>query len=93
VTVTDTLPASVHFNSASATQGSCSRTPGTSPKTKGGTVTCAVGSLAAGASVTVTINVTATTPGRVSDAATVAASNVAADNDDSGSVTTTVIGT
>ncbi len=48
--VTDTLPASVHFDSAATTQGSCTRTPG-SPKTQNGTVSCTVGSLAAGASV------------------------------------------
>jgi uncharacterized repeat protein (TIGR01451 family) len=92
VVLADTLPASVHFNSASATQGSCPRTPSTGPKTKGGTVSCTVGSLAAGASVTVTINVTATRPGTVSDAATVTASNVTADPDDSAAARTTVTG-
>jgi len=90
--ITDTLPNSVHFGSASATpQGSCTRTPG-SPKPKGGTVTCTLGALAAAASVTVTITVTPTTPGTVTDSAQVTATNVAdsPDSDDSGSASTTV---
>ena len=41
VSVTDTLPASVTFNSASASQGTCTES--------GGTVTCDLGSLANGA--------------------------------------------
>jgi uncharacterized repeat protein (TIGR01451 family) len=86
--ITDTLPASAHFGSASATQGSCTRTPG-SPKPKGGTVSCTVGSLAAGASVTVTITVSPTKPGTVSDNASVTASNVTADSDDTASASTT----
>jgi uncharacterized repeat protein (TIGR01451 family) len=93
VTVTDTLPASAHFDSAATTQGSCTRTPSGPPKTKGGTVSCTVSSLAAGASVTVTITVTPTTPGTVSDAASVTASNVTADSDDTASASTTVQGT
>jgi hypothetical protein len=91
--VTDSLPASAHFDSAAATQGSCTRTPSGPPMTKGGTVSCTAGSLAAGASVTVTITVTPTTPGTVSDNASVTASNVTADPDDSASASTTVYGT
>jgi uncharacterized repeat protein (TIGR01451 family) len=49
VTTTDALPAGVTFNSAVASQGSCSGTT---------TVTCSLGSLAAGASATSTITVT-----------------------------------
>jgi uncharacterized repeat protein (TIGR01451 family) len=92
VTVTDPLPASVHFDSASATQGTCTRTATPSPA-KGGTVTCSIGSLGAGTSATVTIVVTATTPGTLTDTATAAASNVTADADDSAMATTTVLGT
>jgi uncharacterized repeat protein (TIGR01451 family) len=90
--VTDTLPASAHFDSAATTQGSCTRTAGSSP-TKDGTVTCTVGSLAAGASVTVTITVTPTKAGTATDNAGVTASNVTADSDDTASASTTVQGT
>ncbi len=50
VTVTDPLPAGVTFDSATASQGSCSES--------GGTVTCGLGSLAAGATAQVQIQVT-----------------------------------
>ena len=89
VTVTDPLPASAHYNSASATQGTCTR-PSTA---KGGTVTCSLGSLGGGDSATVTIVVTTTKPGMLSDTATVTASNVTPDADDSATATTTVTGT
>jgi uncharacterized repeat protein (TIGR01451 family) len=89
VAVTDALPASAHFTSATASQGSCTRPPAS----KGGTVSCTVGSLAAGASVTITITVTATKPGMVSDNAKVTAGNVTPDSDDNASASTTVQGT
>ena len=89
VTVTDPLPASAHFNSVSATQGTCTR-PNSS---KGGTVTCSLGSLAASGSATITIVVTVTKPGTLSDTATVTAANVTPDTDDSATATTTVTGT
>jgi large repetitive protein len=53
VTVTDTLPGTVTFISATASQGGC--TPAGGPP--GGTVTCTLGTLASGASATVTIQV------------------------------------
>ena len=56
----------------------------------GGKVSCTAASLAAGASMTVTIKVTATTLGTVSDAAKATASKVTADTDDSGTASTTV---
>ena len=87
--VTDTLAASIHYDSATISQGSC--TAARRPP-KGGTVTCTVGSLASGASVTITITVHATKPGTVSDNANVTASNVTADSDDTASATTTVQG-
>ena len=62
VTLTDTLPGSVTFVSATPNQGSCS---GTS------TVTCHLGTLANGASATVTIVTTATTAGTVTNTASV----------------------
>jgi uncharacterized repeat protein (TIGR01451 family) len=89
VAATDALPASAHFTSTTTSQGSCTR-PSAS---KGGTVSCTVGSLAAGASVTITITVTATKPGTVSDNAKVTASNVTPDSDDAASASTTVQGT
>lgn len=60
VTVTDELPASVAFVSASE---GCSET--------GGTVTCAIGALAEGSSDQVEIVVRATAPGTISNTATV----------------------
>jgi uncharacterized repeat protein (TIGR01451 family) len=63
VTVSDPLPESAHFNSVSTTQGSCTRTTGTTPKTHG-TVTCSVGSLAGDKSATITIVVTPTSRAR-----------------------------
>jgi len=92
VTVTDTLPATAHFDAASVTAGKCTRTPSAAQATNGGKVSCTAASLAAGASMTVTIKVTATTLGTVSDAAKATASNVTADTDDSGTASTTVHG-
>ncbi|MCA1634493.1 MAG: DUF11 domain-containing protein, partial [Acidobacteria bacterium] len=62
VAVTDALPAGVTFVSATPSQGACS---GTS------TVNCALGSLANGASATVSIVVTASTAGTLTNTATV----------------------
>jgi hypothetical protein len=56
-------------------------------------VTCSLGSLGGGDSATVTIVVTTTKPGMLSDTATVTASNVTPDADDSATATTTVTGT
>jgi uncharacterized repeat protein (TIGR01451 family) len=93
VTVTDPLPTSAVFGSASTTQGTCTRTVSGSPKTKGGTVSCSVGGLGAGQSATITLVVKPTTPGTLTDTATVTASNVSQDADDSATATTTVQGT
>jgi uncharacterized repeat protein (TIGR01451 family) len=71
VTVSDVLPANVVFKSASASQGSCTRTIDTKPKTKNGTVECDLGNLANGRGATVTIVVTPTTKGTLSDTATI----------------------
>jgi uncharacterized repeat protein (TIGR01451 family) len=54
VTITDTIPANTTFISAIPTQGSCSGNP---------TVTCSIGTLANGASATVTLQVQAASPG------------------------------
>jgi uncharacterized repeat protein (TIGR01451 family) len=42
ITVTDALPGSLHFNSVSSSQGTCTRSTATNPQPKG-TVTCSVG--------------------------------------------------
>jgi uncharacterized repeat protein (TIGR01451 family) len=62
-TVTDTLPASVDFVSASATQGSCLHLAGS--------VTCDLGSIPDGATATVTIRVVPNTIGTIVNQATV----------------------
>ncbi len=64
VTVTDALPSGLTFVNASSTQGTCS---GTS------TITCNIGALAVNATATVTINVTPTIAGTISNTATITA--------------------
>ena len=64
VTVTDTLPAGITFQSASATQGSCSQAAGV--------VTCLLGDMASGSSATINIAVTApVTTGTITNSATI----------------------
>jgi uncharacterized repeat protein (TIGR01451 family) len=63
VTVTDTLPASVDFVSATASQGGCLHLAGS--------VTCELGSLADGASATITIRVVPSTTGTIVNQASV----------------------
>jgi len=85
VTVVDTLPAGVSYQSATATQG----TIGAS----GSTVTAAVGQLASGASATFTIlvNVDPATRGTITNVATVAGNETETNTDDNdASVETTV---
>ncbi|MBZ5699305.1 MAG: Ig-like domain repeat protein [Acidobacteriia bacterium] len=65
VVFTDVLPTGVTFVSATPDQGSCSGTA---------TISCILGSLANGASTTVTLVVTATTQGTITNTATVSAS-------------------
>src|SRR5207302_658585 len=63
-TVTDTLPAGVGFVSATSSQGTCTNASGT--------VTCGVGSLASGATASITINATApATAGTIVNTATI----------------------
>jgi uncharacterized repeat protein (TIGR01451 family) len=62
VTVTDPMPAGNTFVSASSTQGSC---------TGGAILTCDIGNMAAGATVTITLVTTPSTPGTVTNTATV----------------------
>jgi uncharacterized repeat protein (TIGR01451 family) len=63
VTLTDPLPPSTTFVSATTSQGTCSAA--------GGTVTCALGTLANGAGATVTVRVTPTAKGTLTNTASV----------------------
>jgi uncharacterized repeat protein (TIGR01451 family) len=94
VTVTDALPESLHFNSVSSSQGTCTRSTATHPQPNGGTVTCSVGNLANGAKASITIVVTATTPGTVTNTAKVNGTETDPDSSNNGATaTTTVVGT
>lgn len=64
VVVSDTLPASVTLLGATSSQGSCTGT---------GTVSCTIGTLAAGATATVTLSTRADTVGTASNTASVGA--------------------
>ena len=85
VTLTDTLPAGVAFVSAVSTQGTCNESSGT--------VTCDIGGMANGDTVTVTIVVTAPgTPGTITNTADVSCtSNDPEINNNTASEDTTVI--
>ena len=64
VTITDTLPAGVTYQSATPSQGSCGQASGV--------VTCNLGALANGGTATVAINVTPQNAGTITNTATVA---------------------
>jgi uncharacterized repeat protein (TIGR01451 family)/CSLREA domain-containing protein len=94
VTVTDVLPDSLHFNSVSPSQGACTRSAATSPKPKAGTISCSLGSIANSAGATITIVVTATTPGTVTNTANLTGNQSDPDqSNNSSTATTTVVGT
>src|SRR5205823_1013582 len=69
VTVTDRLPKNAGFGSASTTKGSCA------PKPQQQVVTCAIGTLANGATATVTLTIKPTTKGNFTDTASVTATS------------------
>ena len=75
VTLTDYLPATAIFGSASTTQGTCALAPAHTGAPKGGAVTCSLSNLAAGQTVAVTIDVRATQNGSVTNIATVSATS------------------
>ena len=84
-TVEDQLPAGVQFVAATASQGSCTQA--------GGVVTCSLGSLANGASATVTVEGRATAGGTLSNTAEVEAPEPDPNpGNNSDTETTTVIG-
>ncbi|MGH2595871.1 MAG: DUF7507 domain-containing protein [Actinomycetota bacterium] len=84
VLVTDTLPGSVTFVSATSSQGSCAQAAGV--------VTCPLGTIANGGTATITVVVTTTIDGLITDTAVVSASTpdpAPADNTASQSTTVT----
>ncbi|MEO8430797.1 MAG: hypothetical protein ABI592_04750 [Acidobacteriota bacterium] len=84
VTLTDTLPASVMFQSASATQGTCSQAAGV--------VTCAIGTLANAASATATIQVSPQANGPLSNTVVASATQADPSPANSSSTATTTVG-
>jgi uncharacterized repeat protein (TIGR01451 family) len=83
VTMIDTLPSSVTFISASSTSATCSQASGR--------VTCTIGSLAANASVTITVMVTPNAVGAITNTASVTGTTTdPTSNNNTATVTTTV---
>ncbi|MFN2530696.1 MAG: PQQ-dependent sugar dehydrogenase [Pyrinomonadaceae bacterium] len=84
VTVTDTLPSGVNFGSVVTTQGSCNGA---------GPVTCSVGSMTAGSTAIITINVTPTATGQVVNSAAIGGTETDFDpSNNSASITTFIQG-
>ncbi len=83
VTLTDTLPTGVTYVSATPSQGACLEA--------GGVVTCSLGDLANGAIATVTIGVTPTATGTLTNTATVADSVVDPNTANNSAMTTTTV--
>jgi len=79
--VTDTLPASTQIDSVIPSQGTCPR---------GTSVTCDLGTLAAGGHATVTVVTTPTVAGTINATANVTADGVTADDDDTATASMTV---
>ena len=82
VTLTDTLPGGVTFDSATASQGTCTESAGT--------VTCAIGTIANGSNATATIKVRPQAEGSVSNSASVTsdAGDLNQSNNTAGATTT-----
>jgi uncharacterized repeat protein (TIGR01451 family) len=86
VTLTDQLPKNAGFGSVSTTQGTCSLKP------EKATVTCSLGTIASGGTVTVTIVVKPTKKGQITNTASVSAASPPDPNtaNNTASATTTV---
>jgi len=82
VSVADTLPAGVTFVSATTTQGNCNGTT---------TVNCNLGSLTVGSSAIVTIVVTPSSTGQITNSATITGTEVDSDSTNNTASTTTLI--
>jgi len=83
VTLTDNLPAGAAFVSATPSQGSCVEASGT--------VACDLGDLASGASATITIVVTPTTGGAITNTASVAGNETDPDDTNNHASTDTTV--
>ena len=83
VTVTDTLPTTVSYTSATPSQGTCSQATGT--------VTCLLGAMTSGTTATVTIQVTAVTPSSAVNSASVSADQPDPDLSNNTATQTTLI--
>jgi uncharacterized repeat protein (TIGR01451 family) len=83
VTVTDTLPATVSYISATPTQGTCSQAAGK--------VTCLLGTMNSGTSTTITIQVTAVTPSSAVNNASVTADQPDPNSSNNTAMQTTLI--
>jgi uncharacterized repeat protein (TIGR01451 family) len=83
VTVEDELPPSVQFISATPSQGTCTQA--------GGVVTCSLGSVASGASATVTIKVRPTSSGTLTNTAEVSAAEADPDPANNADTETTTV--
>jgi len=83
VTLTDTLPSSVTYVSATSTQGTYTRS--------GRTLTCNIGTLANGASTTVTIIVTPTAAGTITNTASVTCNEMDTNSSNNTATATTTI--
>jgi uncharacterized repeat protein (TIGR01451 family) len=83
VTLTDTLPSTVAFVSATASQGTCSQA--------GGTVTCTLNILPSGASATVTVVVTPTVATTLTNTASVTATEGDPDLSNNGASASTTV--
>ncbi len=83
VVLTDNLPTGVTFISATPSQGTCSHS--------GGTVTCNVGSIANGASATVTIIATPNTAGTITNSASVTANETDTNSSNNTATTSTTV--
>jgi uncharacterized repeat protein (TIGR01451 family) len=82
VSVNDPLPTGESYQSASSSQGSCGEAAGT--------VTCAVGTLATGAAATITIKVTPTSRGTLTNTASVSATETGSNPADTATAQTKV---
>jgi len=88
VTLTDALPSTVVF--ANATGAACSIS-GQNPDGTGGTVSCSLGSLPAGSNLTVSIAVSVTASGSITNTASVAGAENDPDAADNEATTTTTV--
>jgi len=83
VVFTDTLPSNTSFVSANATQGSCQES--------GGTLTCDIGLMSSGSTVTVTLVLNATTEGTVTHTVSVNADQTEPDTGNNAATETTTV--